>query len=446
MIKKSFLVIIPALVFTSCIKEELVDDVQVSDVVLTNDRTSVSPYEFASLSDLQNAISDYDPGVGTKTSGVLQLSYAQTVMQEEGYDDQPYAIMSESFGSVLNPEGEVVFGGLLLKLCTKGILFSTKENLDLVRTLSEDEQLFDKLSVASDFLFDVDSLDGIYAVEGCCNVYLYDLFNYTGYRTEPMSDEIPETRTTELGYETSGGVYYHAYQLLGEEINQTYTIPKGNAQQRNVFSANAKKANDTKIYHENYLVTKERGIKVKTVQKKALGWFKFDNDITAALEGLYIAEFFYPQNVGAPGWVDVHTTHYEGKSYVIATKIISGAHNVTMSNSQIVSECNNALAWAKGKNINVDHVDGVRYISKVRTDVVMVRIQDDVRSVFDNVYNYKIDLKTTGRLYSSRSSLGQLVINNANYRIFCMLMSGYSTYGSEKKGSRVYHAYPLKQQ
>lgn len=167
MIKKSFLVIIPALVFTSCIKEELVDDVQVSDVVLTNDRTSVSPYEFASLSDLQNAISDYDPGVGTKTSGVLQLSYAQTVMQEEGYDDQPYAIMSESFGSVLNPDGEVVFGGHMLKLCTKGILFSTRDNIDLVRTLSEDEQLFDKLSVASDFLFDVDSLDGIYAVEGC---------------------------------------------------------------------------------------------------------------------------------------------------------------------------------------------------------------------------------------------------------------------------------------
>ena len=100
--------------------------------------------------------------------------------------------------------------------------------------------------------------------------------------------------------------------------------------------------------------------------------------------------------------------------------------------------------WAKDQNMNVTKVDGVRYISKARTDVVMVRIKDEVISEYDNVYNLKIDLKSTGSLYSSKSSLGNLVINNANYRIFGMVMSGYSTYGNEKKGSRVYHAYPLQ--
>lgn len=49
----------------------------------------VPPFEYASLSDLQNAISDYDPKVGTRAVGVSQLSYAQTVMQEDGYDYQP---------------------------------------------------------------------------------------------------------------------------------------------------------------------------------------------------------------------------------------------------------------------------------------------------------------------------------------------------------------------
>lgn len=404
----------------------------------------VPPFEYASLSDLQNAISDYDPKVGTRAVGVSQLSYAQTVMQEDGYDYQPYAIMSESFGSVLNPEGEAIFGDYALKLCHKGILFSTKDNIDLLRQLSNDEELFGKLANALNFLFDVETLEGIYSIEGYDNTYLYDLFNITGYRQDIVIEEMPETRATSLGDKREGGVDYHVFEMLGEQINQTYTIPNGNANQRYVFSADSKKANDTKIYHENYVVTKERGIKVKTVQKKALGWFKFENDITAALEGLYIAEFFYPKNLGATGWVDVHTTYYDGKSYEIATKVISGYHDVTMSNSEICAECDRALKWAKDQNMNVTKVDGVRYISKARTDVVMVRIKDEVISEYDNVYNLKIDLKSTGSLYSSKSSLGNLVINNANYRIFGMVMSGYSTYGNEKKGSRVYHAYPLQ--
>lgn len=182
---------------------------------------------------------------------------------------------------------------------------------------------------------------------------------------------------------------------------------------------------------------------VKTVQKKALGWFKFKNNITAAIEGLYIAEYFTPSNVGESGWMDVHTTTYDGKSYVIATKVIDGAHNVTMSNSQIKSECDKALAWAKSQNINVSNIDGVRYISRSRKDVNIVRIKDELRSAYDNVYTFKISLKPYGRLYSSRSSLGNLVINNANYRIFGMVMSGYSEYGNEKRGSRVYHVHAL---
>ncbi len=40
-------------------------------------------------------------------------------------------------------------------------------------------------------------------------------------------------------------------------------------------------------------------------------------------------------------------------------------------------------------------------------------------------------------------TVGNLVINNANYRIFGMVMSGYSEYGNEKRGSRVYHVHAL---
>lgn len=339
----------------------------------------------------------------TRSNSVDLLSYAETVMQEEGYAEQPYAIMSESFGSVLNPDGEVIFGEFALKLYEKGILFSLSKDIDVIRELSKNENLLNELTEANSFLFAVESLDGIYSIEGYSDVYLYDLFCLKAESENIVSQEVLDTRATELGYETSGGVYYHTYQLLNEEINQTYTIPKGNKNQRNVFSSNSKIANDTKIYHENYLVTKERGIKVKTVQKKALGWFKFKNNITAAIEGLYIAEYFTPSNVGESGWMDVHTTTYDGKSYVIATKVIDGAHNVTMSNSQIKSECDKALAWAKSQNINVSNIDGVRYISRSRKDVNIVRIKDELRSAYDNVYTFKISLKPYGRLYSSRS-------------------------------------------
>ena len=409
------------------------DVVMPSAEVTHNESEILIPFEFSSLEEMQKVIMEYDSNdSATRSNSVDLLSYAETVMQEEGYAEQPYAIMSESFGSVLNPDGEVIFGEFALKLYEKGILFSLSKDIDVIRELSKNENLLNELTEANSFLFAVESLDGIYSIEGYSDVYLYDLFCLKAESENIVSQEVLDTRATELGYETSGGVYYHTYQLLNEEINQTYTIPKGNKNQRNVFSSNSKIANDTKIYHENYLVTKERGIKVKTVQKKALGWFKFKNNITAAIEGLYIAEYFTPSNVGESGWMDVHTTTYDGKSYVIATKVIDGAHNVTMSNSQIKSECDKALAWAKSQNINVSNIDGVRYISRSRKDVNIVRIKDQLRSAYDNVYTFKICLKPYGRMYSSRISLGNLVINNANYRIFGMVMSGYSEYGNEK--------------
>ena len=98
--------IVTAVIIVGCQKEDAFQD----DSSREDKEMDIAPFEYASLSDLQNAISDYDPKVGTRAVGVSQLSYAQTVMQEEGYDYQPYAIMSESFGSVLNPEGEAIFG------------------------------------------------------------------------------------------------------------------------------------------------------------------------------------------------------------------------------------------------------------------------------------------------------------------------------------------------
>ena len=69
---------------------------------------------------MQKVIMEYDSNdSATRSNSVDLLSYAETVMQEEGYAEQPYAIMSESFGSVLNPDGEVIFGEFALKLYEK---------------------------------------------------------------------------------------------------------------------------------------------------------------------------------------------------------------------------------------------------------------------------------------------------------------------------------------
>ena len=110
--------------------------------VLSNEeKTGVAPLTFGSVSEIRNVLySMQDAGsddISTKSisSNPDFLSYAETVMLEPGYDDKPNVIISEVFGSVLNPDGEVIFGDYMLKVCDYGILYTKVSNANTVRSL-----------------------------------------------------------------------------------------------------------------------------------------------------------------------------------------------------------------------------------------------------------------------------------------------------------------------
>lgn len=65
--------------------------------------TYSEPLTYASLEDMRNSI--YSGSMDVKSSDFI--SYAETVMQEDGYDDLPWSIRSEAFASILNVDGEV---------------------------------------------------------------------------------------------------------------------------------------------------------------------------------------------------------------------------------------------------------------------------------------------------------------------------------------------------
>lgn len=111
--------------------------------------------------------------------------------------------------------------------------------------------------------------------------------------------------------------------------------------------------------------------------------------------------------------------------------------NVNMSNEALINECNDAIAWAKSKGLNISNVDGVRHIYRYDTRNTKVRIKDKIVSEYSDKVNAFYNLEPVGTLSSTKSALGNLVINNMNYNVYKVSMYGYSEYESEKKGARV---------
>lgn len=108
----SYLLIISLLAISCQEKTSIIETVN----QVTPASESIPPLKFSSIDELQNTIYGIRDAAsiieGTKAAFPVSdfVSYAETVMQEDGYDDRPNAICSEAFGSILNPDGEVIFG------------------------------------------------------------------------------------------------------------------------------------------------------------------------------------------------------------------------------------------------------------------------------------------------------------------------------------------------
>lgn len=168
----SIAIILAIVMVISCQKEVIPEVTKIDAEEVEN-----SPMTFNSLNEMLQHIEAYNSTTPSVKSMVpQQLSYAVTVMQEDGYDDRPDAIMSEAFGSVLSPDGEAIFGNIAMKLCKYGLLYSSSDHLQDIRDFSSDKSLWDELIPSESFLIPLKDYSNLFRISTSPDIYLCDLF------------------------------------------------------------------------------------------------------------------------------------------------------------------------------------------------------------------------------------------------------------------------------
>lgn len=337
----------------SCSKEKEQDQ-------LTTNNSSTQVFheneirQFSSSEEVVSALNNYS--IATKADDGF-VSYLETVMEEPGYDDLPYAILSDAFGSLLNPNGELVFGNNLVHVSKYGILYGPYEKSGIIRDLSEREDL-PSLCNSNGYYEPLNS-DKFYKVDGYEDVYLYDTFGavnkenvsdiITRSDNGPYTGNIQSIAITSTSDKT--GFRKQENGLWRENWGAEFTIPES-GQQKQKFS-DGKHCNDTKIYHQDYGIASDTGLKTKTMKKRALGyWDKIKGDMEAGIIELSVLESFPSGFTASQG--SVCTVSFGGKSYTVRNHDIG---NHTLSYYQ------QTLTWAGvEKEATEFNVDAIRYI------------------------------------------------------------------------------------
>ena len=147
-----------------------------------------SPLKFNSEDDLILAIESNIGHIQTKSSNDGFVSYYETVMQEDGYEDRPNAIFSDAFGSVLNQDGEVIFGNTLIKVGKTAVFYGPVSETFQIRQLAELETpmtgLFEREQYPSQF---EDVLAYLFTEDK--RIYMCDTFGLYG---NDYTDNSPE--------------------------------------------------------------------------------------------------------------------------------------------------------------------------------------------------------------------------------------------------------------
>lgn len=381
-----------------------------------------APLSFLSINDFIEALKNEREGGSTKSSSSF-VSFSETVMLEDDYDDRENAIYSEAYGSLLNQDGEVIVGNYLIKVGKKGIF---------VGPLSLKEQI-DKLVKSEDFSNCYPSVCPIepddnryYAIPDYNDLYIHDSFNLLSKNNDKTLSIITK----------SGGAWTQTGEKLDVNMEVEYVWPSN---QKNKFDCDNRIANDTKIYRQKYPFYSEAGVKTKTMKKRGLIWNKFSADITSAITDLCIEEGgIKALKDNALGWVDINKTYYNGKTYNIATKVVSNISQVPKNNTELVNQCNAAKAWIKtmGKTLEED-IDGIRYIFKSDSpSYALTRIKDNIVSDHEKKLTIIFDLSPSwASFHTDDGILHTLEITEDKARIGCVTFSGCSTYKNETKGS-----------
>ncbi len=413
------------------------------DVVINNDVDSTEeikndlsrPLEFSSKESLFEAIKSFDSDAPTTRSHVTGfVSYYDSVMQEDDYDERPNAILSEAFGSILNPEGEVIYGDTFLKVGLKGVIYGPVAEIDSIRLLAESDDVdinsFDKIIVGG---------NEEYRSQSNPSIYLSDTFGM--FSDYPSSDsEIMVIRSDIATYTdpTIGVIWGDVKTKKGGEMDQDYTWPNGSAQKTNF---NSKVVNDTKIYKQHYAgVYDESGVKTKTMRKKGIFWNKFTADVTSAVTNVLICEPGTGFTTNPPyGWYDVSKTHYKGETFMIATKVVPSYIGLPMNSKAVENECNEALTWAKQKGVDISDVEGVRYIVTSAPNECPVRLKDKVVKKHEAKNTLIFNLLTNGgTFYIDKGKVnGFKTKGTPLYHVDFVVYYGFSEYEGEKRGFKL---------
>ena len=142
--KYSSIVIFSSIFLVSCEKEEN-ESVNLSEALAKKVTQVSNPLHFTNKEDLVATFNNYyeKSEIASRASSDDFVSYLETVMSEDGYEDLPYAILSDAFGSILNSEGELCFGDNLLHVSDKGILYGPISDSADIRSLATNPNLLD---------------------------------------------------------------------------------------------------------------------------------------------------------------------------------------------------------------------------------------------------------------------------------------------------------------
>ena len=252
--------IVMCLFMASCGKELAVNQEKETAEVVKNDLSR--PLEFSSKESLLDAIKSFDPDAPATRSLVTGfVSYYDSVMQEEDYDERPNAIFSDAFGSILNPDGEVIYGDTFLKVGLLGLFYGPVDEIDRIRLMAEsgnvDINSFDKVLVGD---------NEEYRFQGDPSIYLSDIFGlFSDSRSSDTDAVVTRTDIATYSDPAAGVIWGEVKTKKGGEMDNDYIWPRGSAQKTNFTS---KVVNDTKIYKQHYAgLYDESGVKTKTMKK-----------------------------------------------------------------------------------------------------------------------------------------------------------------------------------
>ena len=268
-----------------------------------------------------------------------------------------YTLLSSAFGSILNQDGELVFDDNLIHVSKYGLLYGPYEEKMVIRDLAENEKL-PSLCNSRGYYAPL-SNSNFFIVDGYDNIYLYDTFGIveknnggnlltrSGY--DALSGNVNSINITSQSDEV--GFRWQENGLWRYNWGAEFTIP-GAGDQKQIFS-DGKHCNDTKVYHQDYGIITDTGLKTKTMKKRALGyWDKVSGDMEAGIIELSVFEAF-PSDFNSPQG-DVCTVHFGNKAYTVK--------NVGIGNHSLAYYLQ-TVTWANVENsCTASNVDAIRYI------------------------------------------------------------------------------------